>query len=194
MKEIWKDVVGYEGLYEASNMGRVKSKNRIQSLKSGLRNKKGIELSPATDSHGYMTVKLYKDGKAKTHGIHVVLAITFLGHTPSGVTMSVDHIDNDRKNNFLSNIQVISQRKNLSKDKKNKTSKYTGVHIGGHKKDRWKSTIQYNGKKIHLGYFRCETLAHFEYLKKLKEIEETDYRVKLARVDKVTGKVLKILN
>lgn len=171
MEEIWIDVKGYEDSYQVSNFGNVKSKDKVQEISNYTRFKKGKKLSPAKDSHGYYTVKLYKDGASKTHGLHVVVAISFLNHVPSGVSRVVDHIDNDKSNNNLSNIQVISQRENLSKDKKDKTSKYTGVYLNKQgNRNRWKSVIQNNNKKIFLGYYDCETSAHIAYTRKLKEI------------------------
>jgi hypothetical protein len=174
MEEIWVDVKGYEQSYQVSNLGRVRSKDEIKIVnnkflgKSYERPKKGKILNPGIDSHGYHTVRLYKDKISKTHGIHVVVAISFLNHVPVGPSIVVDHIDNDKSNNKLSNVQVITHRQNISKDKKNKTSKYTGVYLSKYgKKYKWKAVIQNEKKKIFLGYYNCDTIAHFAYLKKL---------------------------
>jgi len=114
--EIFKDIPGYEGIYQVSDLGRVKS------LKF---NKEKI-LKPGVNNHGYYTVVLCK-GKRKTINVHQLVAMAFLNHEPCGYNgLIVDHKDNNPLNNRLSNLQLISQRENTSKDKKG-SSKYTGV-------------------------------------------------------------------
>jgi ribosomal protein L15E len=72
--------------------------------------------------------------------------MAFLNHTPCGYKIVVDHIDNNIKtDNRLENLQLITQRENVSKDIKNTSSKYIGVCW--HKKaKKWRSSIQINGK------------------------------------------------
>lgn len=178
MEEIWIDVKGYEESYQVSNLGKVKSKDKFQNIRNYTRFKKGKMLTPSPDSHGYHTVRLYKNGIGKTHGLHVIVAMSFLNHIPVGPSIVVDHIDNNKSNNKLSNVQVISHRENLSKDQKNKTSKYTGVYLNKQgKRSRWKSVIQNNRIKIFLGYYECETAAHFAYLRKLNAINQLSNEV-----------------
>ena len=160
--EIWKDVPGYEGYYQVSDLGNVKS------IKF---NKEKI-LKPRIDSHGYLRVDLFYKGKRKTIKVHQLVAMAFLNHTPDGYNgLIVDHKDNDKLNNRLSNLQLISARENSSKDKKGFTSKYTGV-CWSKASNKWLSKITVNGKSKHIGYFKCELAAAAEYQKKLAEISK----------------------
>ena len=158
MKEIFKDIPNYEGMYQISDLGRLKS------LKF---NKERI-LKPAVGVNGYLFVILCREGKQKNITVHRLMAITFLNHTPCGYKIVVDHINCDEQDNRLENLQLISQRENSSKDRKG-SSKYTGV--SWHKTyNKWISAIIINGKKKHLGYFIDEYDEHLAYQSKLKEI------------------------
>ena len=160
-KEEWKPIKDYEGFYEVSSLGRVKSlgndKKRIDKL-----------LSPLIRS-GYHYVNLSKKSKRKAYGIHQLVAIAFLNHTRDGYNLVVDHIDNNQKNNCLENLQVITHRQNTSKDRKNKSSKYIGVCFCK-KSNKWVSRIRINKNRINLGYFNCELSASIAYQNKLKTI------------------------
>lgn len=138
----WKDVPEYEGLYQINILGEVKSL------------KKNIILKQRICPGGYYMVDLYKNGKRKTIRIHQLLGIVFLGHIPNKYELVIDHIDNNKLNNSLENLQIISQRENSSKDTKLKqtSSKYIGVHLN-RKTNKWHSTIRINGKKVFLGSF-----------------------------------------
>ena len=161
MKEIFKDVLGYEGLYQISNFGNLKS------LKYG--KEKFLKATPNT--RGYVNVKLYKNSIKKTFKLHVLVAVGFLGHVPNGTQkIVVDHIDNNKLNNYANNLQLITQRENSSKDKKNKTSKYTGVYFSK-KRNSFVSKIRINGIPKHLGCFKDEFKAHMAYQNALKELK-----------------------
>ena len=112
--EIWVDVNGYEGLYQVSDFGNVKSLNFKRSGVEGL-------LSLGPDSKGYLRVNLSKNGQRKIFWVHQMVAVAFLGHIVSGYTVIVDHKDNDKLNNRKGNLQLVTPRLNTSKDKKNKT-------------------------------------------------------------------------
>jgi len=165
--ENWKDIKGYEGSYQVSDIGRVKS----------IKFNKEKMLSKTKLSNGYLRVSLSKDGKSKTKTIHSLVAESFLNHK-SNMYIVVDHINNVKIDNNLSNLQIISQRANSSKDRKNKYSNYTGVTW--HKNDkRWQSSIVVDGNQIYLGYFQSEHRASIAYnfaltqLDKLKEYNLT---------------------
>ena len=161
-KEIWKDITGYEGKYMVSDQGRVKS------LKYNNTNKEKI-LKPSYHCNGYLIVSLCKDNKPKCIKVHQLVAMEFLGHTPCGMKVVVDHIDNNKTNNNLNNLQLISQRENSSKDRKGGSSEYVGVSW---RKDscKWRSMIRINGKKKHLGFFTNELDASEAYQKALKNL------------------------
>jgi len=167
--EIWKDIPNYEGIYQVSNLGRIKSLSRkIRSCHRVYFSKEKI-LKPCWTDKAYHIVNLCKDKKRKTLKVHQLVAVMFLNHTPCGYDKVVDHIDNNPLNNHVDNLQLISNRQNLSKDKKNKTSKYTGV--GWHKaSNSWRSRIYIDKKNVLLGNFDNEYDAHLAYQNKLKEI------------------------
>jgi len=170
--EIWKDITGYEGLYQISSFGRVKSLERQMwnghvFWTSNERILKGC----LSSNKKYLHVVLSKIDKNKTWQIHKLVAIHFLNHIPNKQKIIVDHLNNDSLNNHISNLQLISTRENTSKDKdKNKTSsKYIGVHYSKNDK-KWISRIYISGKRIHLGSFNTELEAHEAYQHKLKSL------------------------
>jgi len=173
-KEIWKDIEGYNGLYQVSSFGRVKSMNRIVEKKDGnvLTIKERILRN--NTSSGYCIVGLSKNGKVKFHHIHLLVAISFLNHTKCGFKKVVDHIDNNPLNNKLSNLQIVTNRENSSKDRKGGTSKYIGVSY--HKlKNKWAANIYINNP-ILLGFFDKEEDAAKAYQDKLKELTHLKQR------------------
>ena len=157
--EVFRDVKGYEGKYQISNHGNVKS------LKRG----KERILKPSKDGGGYYKVLLAKNGINKTKKVHQLVAIAFLNHKPNGMKIIVDHKNRDKLNNSLNNLQLISQRENLSKYKKGYSSKYTGVCWYKPSK-KWLASITINGKQKHLGYFINELEASNKYQSILKTL------------------------
>lgn len=97
--EVWKDIKGYEGRYQVSNMGRVKSLNYHRERKEKL-------LNPSEDSYGYLIVLLYKDGKRKLAKVHRLVAETFLNN-PDNLP-SINHKDENKKNNCANNLEYCS--------------------------------------------------------------------------------------
>ena len=175
MQEVWKDIPGYEGLYQVSNLGRVYALPKEWIGNKGCKNShNGKYLSINYSSKGYSRVLLCSKGINKTREIHQLVAEAFLSHKPCGYKLVVDHIDNDKSNNNLDNLQLISQRENTSKNSSksilHKTSKYVGVHFDK-SRNKYAASIQINGRSIFIGRFNCEFTAHLAYQNKLKEIE-----------------------
>ena len=171
MVEIYKDIPNYEG-YQVSNLGNVKSLDRVIKHKDSYsRSIKGRVLKAGLSSVGYLGVTLCKNGKKKTKQIHQLVAIAFLNHTPNGYKLIVDHKNAIKTDNKLSNLQLISQRLNSSKDQKNGSSSYIGVCWDKHT-NKWRSLITINGKTKHLGLFTNELEASKCYQKALKELSE----------------------
>ena len=168
LKEEFRSIPGYEGYYEVSNFGNVKSLKRefLINGKYPSTVKEKI-LRQTLNKDGYYRILLYKDGKREQFNIHILVAMVFLGHVPDGHKIVVDHIDNNKLNNRVSNLQLISQRENSSKDKKNGTSKYVGV-TWNKDRDKWVSRITINGKFKYLGYFTSEEEAAEAYQNALK--------------------------
>lgn len=174
--EIWKDVVGYEGFYQVSNLGRVKSLTRVITRCDGkIYPIKEKTLKATLDKHGYMTVGLYKNGVKKTRKVHQLVAMAFLNHKPCGFEKVINHINNDKTNNNVNNLELVSSRYNSSVDqwRHNRTSKYAGVDLNGQYKDsspRWRARIHINKKRKHIGYFRSEDEAGKAYQEALNHI------------------------
>lgn len=159
MKEIFKDVKGYEGIYKISNLGTVLS----------LKFNKRKELKSTVNNTGYKKVMLSKEGKVQNKKIHKLVAESFLNHTPCGYKLVVNHIDNNPLNNQVDNLEVVTHRQNTNKKHIKSSSKYVGVSfLKGRKK--WTSTINIKGKRKHLGHFNCETKAHLVYQKELAKL------------------------
>ena len=162
-QEIWKKIKDYESLYEVSNFGRIKSmpKQWIAG-KDVVRYHGEIILNQMTSVVGYKVVNLSKNKKQKLFTVHRIMAINFLNHVPCKFEFVVDHIDNDKSNNHIDNLQIITNRENSTKNRTRK-SKYLGVTKSGKK---FRSRIVINGKSNHIGTFNCETKAYLEYIKK----------------------------
>ena len=163
--EVWKDIPNFEGRYQVSNLGNVRSLNF-----------KGLgyckNLSNSLDAKGYHIQRLSKNKKSKTYSMHKLIAITFLNHKPNGYKLVVDHIDGNSSNNKLYNLQLTTQRHNTSKDRKGGTSKYVGVSWLK-QRNKWDARIQINGKIKFIGYFTDEKEAAQAYQNELKKINES---------------------
>lgn len=165
-KEIWKPIIGYEDSYEVSNTGIVRSINRITFN----RKLKGVVLLPRNTGIGYKQVTLFKDGKRKYILVHHLVFDHFSDHKRNGRKLQVDHIDNDKSNNHIDNLQLVTNRENSSKDRVGYTSKYIGVYYNK-QRQKWAATIYHNKKNNFLGYFDNEEDAAKSYQTKLKSIQ-----------------------
>ncbi len=165
--EVWKDIPEYEGFYQVSNLGNVKSLDRISSYGRKL---KGKVLKAFVRNTTYFAVNLCKNNKSKLINIHQLVAIAFLNHKPCGLKLVVNHIDVNPKNNNLYNLEVITQRENANKKHVKSSSKYVGV--SWHKnKNKWQSHIRINDKSKHLGLFTDEKEAAQAYQNELNKIK-----------------------
>lgn len=99
--EIWRDVVGYEGLYQVSNLGRVKSFHRGKEK----------VLNPTVNSAGYMHLTLCVAGKHTSRTVHSLVAEVFVPN-PDGKP-EINHIDGDKLNNCAWNLEWTTCRENL---------------------------------------------------------------------------------
>lgn len=164
--EIWKDIKGYEGSYQVSDLGNVRSLER-----TGYTGKKinGRLLKQNPNNKGYLSVNLFLEGKGKTRSVHQLVAESFLNHEACGLKLVVDHIDNDKLNNQLNNLQVITNRENCSKDSTGKTSRYVGVYFYT-RTNQYRARCLHNKKHVSLGYFNTELEASEAYNNYLKEI------------------------
>jgi len=164
-KETWKDIPGYEGYYQASNLGRIRSVDRyIKTQWKTDRFCKARIMSQNNDGYGYKQVRISKNHNPKTMTVHVLTAMAFLNHKPKK-GLVVDHIDKNPANNRLENLQVITHRENLTKDK--------GDNFGAYPvRGKWHSTITINKVRYNLGLFATKAEARNAYKNKLDEYEQ----------------------
>ena len=153
-EEIWKDIVGYEGIYRISNQGRVMSlwygKTRIMAGRMGNR--------------GYIHVSLYKNKRTKTFLVSRLVAQHFLPDWDK--SLQVDHINGVKTENHVDNLRMVTRSQNcrsFQKARGGTASKFRGVsfnkQIGS-----WKAYFKdSNGKQKHLGYFDDEEEAARAY-------------------------------
>jgi hypothetical protein len=158
MIETFIDVQGYEGLYTVSNTGKVYS----------VKNK--IILKPDIDKDGYEVVRIYHRELKTKRAFKVHRLVLFNFYPTLDKSLQVNHIDSDKRNNSLSNLEGVNTRENSTHRglKKNRASKYVGVswHKG---LGKWRAIISINRKPKSLGCYDCETDAYSAYLKALKE-------------------------
>ncbi len=146
--------------YEVSNMGRVRS------LFNGCKR----VICYSLNRQGYRMVKLQKTDKSTiSRSVHTLVAEAFLNHIPNGKQdVVVDHIDDDKLNNKLSNLQLVSQRFNVNKNNKNP---FIGAKFNK-KKNRYSASICIEGKSKYLGSFKSKEEASKEYYKALEKITD----------------------
>lgn len=161
-KETWKPIPGYEGLYEASSLGRVRSLDRVVRGRGGCaRRISGKVLTPQLNEKGYWTLVLWKNNKLKTWKISRVVALAFGVITAD---QEVDHEDRDKAHNAVSNLRASTRAgnvRNRAKGARN-TSGYKGVSWAAHAK-RWVAQITTDRKLKKLGYFDDPAEAHEAY-------------------------------
>ena len=141
--EIWKDVVGYEGLYKVSDKGNVYSVERI-----GTNNRKfgGIILKPKYDKDGYLEVGLSKNGTMKTKRMHRIVAEEFIPN-PNGLPQ-VNHLDEDKTNNNVENLEWCDTRYNSNYGTRNErlSKKVRAVNIKTGEVLTFSSTVEAGNK------------------------------------------------
>lgn len=119
---VWKDIRGYDGIYQVSEYGDVRKMHMrfIQNEKVSIQKK---ILSPYTDNWGYKNVYLYKDGNARCMKVQRLVADAFLGSTDG---FQVNHIDGNKQNNSVRNLEICTGSENMHH------AYETGLHSGGH--------------------------------------------------------------
>ena len=158
--EIWKTINGFN-YYKISNLGQVKN----------IRTNKILKLS--INKGGYLGLGLKNNNnKTQQKRIHRILGESLI-ENPFNLPL-IDHIDNDRLNNNLSNLRWVDYTENCMNTRKrisNTSSQYKGVYKT--KSNKWCASIRLNYKKIHIGTFATEDEAGNAYNKYATEIYET---------------------
>ena len=129
MEEIWKDIIGYEGFYQASNLGRIKSLDRVVNIGNSTKITKGKILKLNTTLTGYLRISLHKNGSEKRFSIHQLIATTF-NLPKEDFHTQLDHINNNKLDNRICNLQWVTGKENSTKrslESQNKFSKYSCV-------------------------------------------------------------------
>lgn len=177
-EEVWRDISGYEGYYQVSSLGKVRSLDRVVPTKDGgERFCKGRTIEGLVN-RGYRQVNLNRDSIGRTYNFSQLVAMAFLGHEPNGGVLVVDHINGNRSDNRVENLRIVTQRANKSicfrSNEDSFSSKYVGVnwHKGTSK---WITQIRYGEAVIHLGLFTSETEASKAYQSALSKIKEGSF-------------------
>lgn len=168
-EEIWKQINGYEGLYEISNLGRVRSMERFVYGKCKRVHKQRIIKLLTSGTHGYPSVSLCSNGVKKSFLIHRLVASAFLPLDPEKTY--VNHINGVKSDCYAGNLEWVTNRENQTHGMLNLSKK--NINIGVHKQDKgkpWRSTVYYNKKAINIGKFDTEEEAKQAYLNKLAEL------------------------
>lgn len=163
-EEIWKDVKGYEGSYQVSDLGRVKSLERLvysPNRRSYLIRERLLKPHLCKS----FLVTLSQDSIKKTISVAQLVAIAFLDHIPCGSEKTIYHLDHDITNNNVSNLEIDTFRRNILKDER---KGFNGAsRVGG----MYKASLLFNKSKFYLGLFDTEQQASEIYENAVKSIE-----------------------
>lgn len=175
--EIWKDIEEYEGKYQVSNMGRVKSLER--TVRCGLnggcyRTIPERIIKPIKDNYGYLVVNLWEDGKKKTCKVHRLVATAFLPN-PENLPC-INHRDENKRNNLAQNLEWCDVKYNNNYGTKNQ-----------------RASEKLRGRKLseeHIRKLRGRKLSE-EHIRKIAEKQRNNTRTSkpVYSVDKVTGEI-----
>ena len=158
MNEEWRSIEGYEGLYEVSSYGRVRSLDRYDSRNCF---RKGKVLSLFKDRYGYLSVVLSCNGKYKTTTVHRLVAQAFILN-PDNLPQ-VNHRDEDKNNNNVENLEWCTAKYNNTygtrQDRVRNSRIKNGTYTGLSKEEYWKNYYEKNREKI-------REYHHLYYLKK----------------------------
>ena len=137
--EVFRSIENYDN-YAVSSFGRVKNVRT------------GIILKARNDKDGYLRVNLYEDAIRKTHQVHRLVANAFIDNPDD--KLCVDHKDNDKTNNHISNLRFATSKENSQNRKlsSRNTSKVKGISFNK-KAKKWHAQIMIDGISIHIGLF-----------------------------------------
>lgn len=178
MAEKWKSIQGYEGQYDVSNLGKVKSVRRKALNGNGYQKKKDRLLKPHINKGGYATVALCKDGKPKVFLVHRLVAIAFIPN-PEGKPI-VDHIDTNPLNNAVDNLRWCTQKENCNNPKSRANNSLSKV---GHPQYCPSEISRQNIKRAHEAS-RGKSLSD-EHKKALSEAHRNSEKAQIATKENI---------
>lgn len=164
MEELWLPVPDFEGYYEVSNLGRIKSLSRVVPVTNRVLKEKFNSMHLKRD--GYHSVLLRKPGVKKTIQLHRIVAKTFIKNTDN--KRVVNHIDGNKLNNCVNNLEWVSHRENSCHYYRSINS---GTPVGVFKLKKYNKFLAHahvDGKKVFLGYHKTQEEAYnarIEYFK-----------------------------
>lgn len=146
--EKWKPLIDAENRYLISNLGRIYSLERVVNNNGGKMIKKGSLLTPYIDNGYYKINLINNNGIRKTLLLHRVIAKNWIANYSED--LKVNHIDANKLNNRVENLEMVSQRENMSHYYGFLNDKSVGIYK---RRNRWVSNISVNDKTIYLGSF-----------------------------------------
>jgi len=174
-KETWKDVPGYEGYYQVSDIGRVRSLDRNIVYVDGKRRLIKGRIIIGSAQKGYKITTLRGRGCGRSFKFSQLVAMAFLNHKPNGMKVVVDHINGDRSDDRVKNLRIVTNRENCSnlfrRDRANLSSRYTGVSWSI-KDNAWRVGIHYDKITYNLGAYATELKASDVYQEALDKIKD----------------------
>lgn len=151
----WRPVPGYEGIYEASTDGIVRSLTRLVSHpRLNKQTVIGRVLKQCARPNGYLCVQISRDGKQSPVSVHRLVASAHIGQIQNG--MHVDHKNGVRTDNRLENLRIVTPRQNSRNSLAPQSANGNrGVSFCSHgrRKKRWRVTIRLGDKRHHVGNF-----------------------------------------
>ena len=148
--EIWKDIKEFEGLYQVSNLGNIKSLNY-----RGTKTEKLLKLVP--NKIGYINVQLCKNGKPKPYYVHRLVATHFINNEEN--KNEVNHINMIKTDNRVKNLEWCTKSENIIHSVNNNSSNNSiGVYFCK-KRNNWRTCIQRNSKRVSIGCYSTKEEA-----------------------------------
>lgn len=158
--EIWKDIEGFEGYYQISNRGNVRSITRHD----GVHERLGQAIKPVLKFNGYLQVGLRKHNKRKYVSIHRLVALHFL-ENPENKTQ-VNHIDCDKQNNNINNLEWVTPKENQKHAKDSglranmpKGERHVNYGLYADNSRSAKPVIRYNPENGEIKLYKAKILA-----------------------------------
>jgi DNA gyrase/topoisomerase IV subunit A len=172
-QEIWKPIAGYEGIYEVSNCGNVRSVDRYKNARDNSKSfQKGKTMTPQTSHKGYRTIILHKDGKAHTFQVHRLVAMAFIPNSDN--KPQVNHIDCNKKNNHVENLEWVTQEENMKHASENGIfSKFNEKQLAAVRRNQMIAS-EYKKRKVAQLSLCGEIIRCYESLTEAERVTGTD--------------------